>query len=373
MKRLMMGMSLAIASLLFCGTATAQEEIEIEFDTEQIEQLAEELEAAAEQIGEQIEAWAEEHSEELEAWAERYSGQWEEWAEGFEKKMESWAEQQESVWEEWAESYSKKWEDWGSKLESGEFDPDEMGELIERNLEMLSEMPLGPMIEGLMKEGVGELKNAPWESLNDLQDLFQDSLEQSLKGMEGMAEEGVDSERLARSSDDFKGALEKMRKGLDVKLKRLDGDAEKKLGKLMKLLEDTDLTDEQRDKIRKAAETIKDATARRAVEMKDKAKASYERAMVAEKKAQAARRKTKAKGSDSESEALNKFNEALKARAKASEKKAKAERDAKESFIRDAKKKRESVKSKESELDALRAEIKKLREEVKKLKKDKDD
>ena len=50
MKRLMMGMSLAIASLLFCGTATAQEEIEIEFDTEQIEQLAEELEGAAEQV-----------------------------------------------------------------------------------------------------------------------------------------------------------------------------------------------------------------------------------------------------------------------------------------------------------------------------------
>ena len=187
MKKLYYGISLVLAGLLMCGTCVSQE-AELEEATEQIELVAEELEQAVEEIGERIEQWAEEHGEELEVWAEEYSGQWEEWAQGFETKMESWANEQEKVWEDWAEGYSQKWESWGEQLESGELSKEEMGELIERNLEMLGDMPIGPMIEGLMEQGMGGLKEAPWESLNDLKDMLEDSLEQSLQGIEEMAE-----------------------------------------------------------------------------------------------------------------------------------------------------------------------------------------
>ena len=355
MKKLMMGMSLAIAGLLFCGTVTAQDE--------ELEKAAEHIEQMAEEFGEKIEAWAEEHSGELEAWAEKYSGQWEEWAAGFESKMERWAAEQEGVWEDWADEFSAKWEDWGAKLESGEIDPDEMGEVIERNLKMLGEMPIGPMIEGLMKEGMGGLKDAPWESLNDIQDMVQDSLELSLKGMEDMAKEG--GADWARSSDEFRGVLEKMQKGLDVKLKKLDSESAKKLGKLKKVLAEKELSTEQREKILKMAETIKDARVRQAAEMKAKADAVRKEALA--KRKSASKKADKARSGDDE--ALSKFNEALKKRAKAKN----INKEALERVLEQARKQRDEMKSKESDLDALRDEIRKLRDEVKRLKKDRDD
>ena len=85
--------------------------------------------------------------------------------------MERFAENQEKVWNEWAERFEKSWEQWSEELESEEVDSEIVGELIERNLEMLSEMPLGQLVDGLLEEGLGELSDAPWESLEELGEL----------------------------------------------------------------------------------------------------------------------------------------------------------------------------------------------------------
>ena len=131
-----------------------------------------------------IEKLVEEHGKDLESWAEKHASEWEQWAERFESRMERLAKQQESSWEKWADDYSKRWEDWAEGLESGEFKPEEMHKLIDKNLEMLSEMPLEQLVDGALKEGLGELKNAPWESLGELHELVGGSIEQALKEME---------------------------------------------------------------------------------------------------------------------------------------------------------------------------------------------
>ena len=94
---------------------------------------------------------------------------WEEWAKAFEAKMETWGKKQEVIWEKWAESYSAEWEQWGDKLESGQLKEADVKELLDRNLEMLSDMPLGELVDGLLNDGLQELKNAPWDSLYELQ------------------------------------------------------------------------------------------------------------------------------------------------------------------------------------------------------------
>ena len=375
MKKLFSGISLAMAGLILCGTLQAQDEIDQA--AEHVEEMAAEIEVIAEEIGEKIEAWAEENSEELEQWAEKYSKQWENWAESFEGKMERWAADQEGVWEDWAEKYSSKWEDWADKLESNSLSGEDMSALVEKNLEMLSEMPLGDMVDGLLENGVGELKDAPWESLADLQHLFEDSIETSLRELEGMAEEGSDArEALERGGDEMGQALGKMQKALDLKLKALEGDAEKRLSHLKELLKDSDLSDEQKASAKEMARSIKKSAARKAAEAREEAKIAREKALKMMRDA----RKKKSRARDRSDRDLDEFNEELKSKAAKAMKETKKKAEAKESkrkneliemFLQEAEKKRDSVKSKESELDVLRKEIESLRDEIRRLKKDK--
>ena len=120
------------------------------------------------------------NEEDIEAWAEKHAQEWEAWGEKFERNMESWAKKQEAHWEKWADSYSERWENWAEQLESGEFDGEEIEELVEKNLEMLSEMPLGQMVDQVLRDGVGELGDAPWESLGELSELAKSAMQQPL-------------------------------------------------------------------------------------------------------------------------------------------------------------------------------------------------
>ena len=83
-------------------------------------------------------------------------------------------------WEDWAESYSGKWERWAEAMDSGEWDPEQIGQLVQKNLEMLGDMPLGDLVEGMVEKGVKGMEDAPWESLQDLQFMLQDSIKQSV-------------------------------------------------------------------------------------------------------------------------------------------------------------------------------------------------
>ena len=106
--------------------------------------------------------------------------QWEAWAKRMEQKMERLARDQEGEFQKWAQQYEKSWERLGDQLESSEVDPEVIGELVEQNLKMLSELPLGKLVDQALQDGLGELSTAPWESLDELGALAEKALDRRL-------------------------------------------------------------------------------------------------------------------------------------------------------------------------------------------------
>lgn len=173
----------------FTSTAVAMQDKDIEFDLPNVDEDEDDHEGGIRimingkelEIDEEaIEDFFEESGEEIEEWAERHADAWESWAEKFEWKMERWAKETEEKWEKWADQYSGRWEKWGDKLEAGEIKGEELAKLMESNLEMLSDMPLGELIEGALKNSLGELEDAPFESLDELGEIVGGAIEQSL-------------------------------------------------------------------------------------------------------------------------------------------------------------------------------------------------
>jgi|GEM_PF-5603531 len=356
---------LAVICVLVAQTVNAQETT-AEAALEQTVEVAEGIEAVAERV----EQWAEENSEEIEEWAERYSGQWEQWAERFEGKMERWAAQQESEWEKWAEDYSGEWESWGSQFDAGDFNSEETNELIERNLEMLSKMPLGQMVDGLLKEGVAELKDAPWESLGDLKDLFEESFNTRMEPREELGLQGFDSRQRAKgTASDLDSALGQMRDRLAAEQEKLSEQSRKKIEALKSLLQDDDLTPKQRGNFEAMLKTVRNSNARRLVEARKKAtkaKADLEKAFAKQAKKNAVQQQIETANNRATKQAESAKDRVMKqAEAKAERRKAKAKKNA----DRIQKSGRKRAKSMENELDSLREEIKQLRKELNELKK----
>ena len=184
------------ATTQLASISVAQDEVDLVIDDDQQEDEGDGIRILIngkefEIDGKQIESFIEENGEELEDWAERHAKAWEKWAEKFEKKMESWAEETEEEWEEWAEKYSGRWEKWADKLEADEIKGEELGELLESNLEMLGDMPLGELIEGALKNSLGELEDAPFESIDELGEIIGGAIEQSLGALESELEGGL--------------------------------------------------------------------------------------------------------------------------------------------------------------------------------------
>ena len=337
--------------------------------------------------GEEIEGFLEEHGEQLEKWAERHAGEWEQWAEKFESKMENWAESHEAEWEQWAEKYSGRWETWGSKLESGDFDAEEMGKLLERNLEMLEDMPLGSLIDGALKEGLGELRNAPLGSLGELNELVGGALEHSLEAMEkeiaGIAESEIQEHLKGLKTGKLNGALSKLQESISKKHDKLDENADRKLAELESLLsKSANLKDrEKADILALLARELKDAAEAEANQARDEAKTAMQKA-----DARAIKAGKKAKGKkfmQSEASARTEQLRELvlqqrqladqKAKRKSlstgvNERQAAAKKSLERHYLQ-LKKQKEEMETKESEIDAMRHEIMVLRKEVQRMKK----
>ena len=223
--------------------------------------------------GKDVEKWMNEHGQELESWAEKHASEWENWAEKFESHMENWAEGQEEHWEKWADQYSERWEAWGEKLESGEIDHDEIAGLVEQNLEMLSDIPLGDLIEGALKEGLGELENAPWESLGELHELVGGSVEHALEAMEHEVASALETELKGKLSNlntaDLKSAIGKLQSSIKSKQKKSGVDVSSKLAEVKELLKQNGLDENQRDQIAQRVER----ELQRAMELEKRAEA----------------------------------------------------------------------------------------------------
>ena len=248
-----------------------------------LEQLAESLGESADQLGEHFEEWAEEHAEELDDWSAKYAQKWESWANGLERKMEEFAGDQEGIWADWASDYEQKWDRWAGQLESKDIDAEAIGELVERNLKMLSEMPLGQMVDQVLKDGVGELSDAPWESLGELSELAKSALQEPLDEFAQMTEQGSQERRaidrsvrdlqrtLGKLADEAEGQMRQIGEsedrfdeegeGVDQaedELSRSRVEIQAKTRALKKLLAREDLSDKQRQRLESLLATLRD-------------------------------------------------------------------------------------------------------------------
>ncbi len=240
-----------------------------------LEEIAESFGMSAERMGQHFERWAEDHADELDDWSDKYGAQWENWANRFGRKMERFGRDQENVWGDWARQYEKNWQRWAEELESEEVDARAVGELVERNLKMLSKMPLGKMVEQLLDDGLGELSEAPWDSLEELGRLAERALDEPLNELTEMADEGSEERQ----------AMEKGVRDLRDALGRIGNEVQKQLGEeieqqriserdrlqarvraLQELLGREQLTDRQRAKIEQLIKTLRDAEAMLAAE-----------------------------------------------------------------------------------------------------------
>ena len=189
-----------MSALLFSATAAAQDQPLVEQMQEAsesvneaaaevgetIEAVTEQVAEASEELTQRLEEWMEEHGKELGSWTDKHGDEWGDWAEQFEKRAQTWAKGQERQWESWAQKYTKEMEGMAEKLEDGDMSSDQIESLVKKNLRMLSAIPIGDMIQSGLKEGLGELEGAPWQSLDELKAVAGNALADSVEEVEGL-------------------------------------------------------------------------------------------------------------------------------------------------------------------------------------------
>lgn len=328
------------------------------------------------------------HEKEIESWAEKHASEWEKWAEKFESKMEKFAEQTEGDWEDWADGYSKRWEKWAEGIESGSIDREEISKLVKQNLEMLSEMPLEKLVEGALKEGLGELKNAPWESLGELHELVGGSLEKALSEMEkevgkaarefgngtnkanGMRIEfDKETKSFRAAEDNLAATLKVLQEAIETKSRYLDADSNEKLSRLRMLLGREKSMGQET--IAKALELLHQNRQKQLEE--DKLTEEKLEKLAEQKKQQAAVAKDQANA------AWRRLNEKKKAYLESLSIEERAKREAAEAlkskslekYMNLVKNEAEKLKAKESQIEKMRREITELRREVERMRKSK--
>jgi len=185
-------------------SAYAQDNIEEEL-TQRLEDASEVVQDASEAVEDTIDEVVERHSGELENWSEENGDQWNEWAQRLEQRVEKWSVDQEKQWKSWADHYENEMADLSEKLEKDELSSDDVGDLIETNLRLLGEIPIGQMIQQGLREGARELESAPWKSLNDLSRIAGDAASDSVESAEKLTGSAVN--RALRTSMNHGEAL----------------------------------------------------------------------------------------------------------------------------------------------------------------------
>ena len=255
---------------------TVEEALDLAGDDigEELENLADQLGVTADRLSAHLERWAEANSEELEAWSEKYSRQWESWGERFGKKIERLADDQEDVWGRWAQGYEKDLERWAERLESADgLAPDQLGDFVEQNIKSLSKMPLGQLVDQALNDGLGELSEAPWESLEELGVLAKGAFEEPLAELTEALQENSDERRaIERGAKSLGQAAEQLktdlgrnisddRPGREVRIRDQrprDSLEDARISALKKLRQRSDLSPQQVDQIDVAIKTIED-------------------------------------------------------------------------------------------------------------------
>ena len=235
----------------------------------EVEELLRQLELSADKFSQTFERWAEENSEELEAWSEKHSDDWDSWSQNFGRSVERLAAEQEGIWAQWAQHYEGDVEKWADRLDRDGLQTDDVGELVQRNLKMLSKMPLGQLVDRAMEEGLGELSEAPWESLGELGDLAQNAFEKPIGEIIEVLDENSDERRtLERGARELNRALGQFQDDVNRNIsdsprlrdtRTRDSKSDPRIEALQRLLRDEDTTAGQRERIEQVIKTIRDA------------------------------------------------------------------------------------------------------------------
>ena len=93
--------------------------------------------------------------------------------------------------ESWADHYESEMNTFSEKLEKNELSSEDVGNLVEKNLRLLGEIPIGQMIQQGIREGARELESAPWESLNGLSRIAGDAASDSVEAAEKLTGSAV--------------------------------------------------------------------------------------------------------------------------------------------------------------------------------------
>jgi len=271
----------------------------------ELEELFEQLEITGDKIGQKIERWAEENSEELEAWSEKYGDQWERFGDRFAR----------GIWTQWAERYERDIERWADRLDSEELNAESIGGFVESNLDMLSKMPLGQLVDQALEDGVGELKGAPWESLDELGRLAKSALEQPIEELGSLTIEGARTKRaLEDATQEMGRSLGRLKEdiGRNISDDARDDSAsrsEARIRALKALLKRDGITEEQRERVEEMIDGIR-ATQLDGIERRMRAAESRQRDVDVPKRDQILERIKREK--KRHAEALDQFNQDLR-------------------------------------------------------------
>ena len=73
-------------------------------------------------------------------------------------------------------------------MNQGDLEPEKIRQMIDGNLDMIGEMPLGQMLEQMLAVEI-DLDDAPLESLENLEGLLSESIDMALHDLEGLQEQ----------------------------------------------------------------------------------------------------------------------------------------------------------------------------------------
>ena len=227
--------------------ASQENEIQVRLELEQEDADEEdELEFEFDDLEEKLEAWAEQHSE-----------SWERWAEKLENRMDRWASEMEDEWENWADDYAERWEEWAEELESG-LDEEDVQEMLQKNLKMLSKMPLDSLTEGLSELSKEDI---PLESLGELNELIAGSLEKTMVELERSLKDPRFNEKLKGANQEsqrmMKLSLQRLEEALAAQRDHLDEAEQRQIVELKKVLQKQQAKEEHARAQKMAAELMK--------------------------------------------------------------------------------------------------------------------
>lgn len=158
---------------------------------ETMEDVAEQVSEVSNEFSKQLEKWMDKHGDNLKGWTDEHGEDWQSWAQQVQGRTEKWAQSQNQRWGQWSKHYEAEMKALTGQLNQEDLSAEEVGKLIDKNLDMLSKMPIGQMIEEGIKEAAGGLKSAPLKSLDGLKDIADEAYGDSVEAAEEVASTGI--------------------------------------------------------------------------------------------------------------------------------------------------------------------------------------